>query len=531
MVDIVDPFAAPTVTDPFAAPPEPATGVVQGAKVAARAAAPYATVAGMGALMGAPFGGPAGAATGAALGVGALGLSDLATGLYNVVGPRLGGPTITQPSTAIEQLYGRVGVGAEPETEEQRMLAAGVRGAAAGYGQAQAFNRLAPMFTNPAVQNAMRSLGATPLAQGGAGFGAGVGAQTAQELGFGMGGQLAGSLIGSMVGGKTVQGGARTKQGFERRSLMEKTPETRQLYKAASDDYAVVDNANVVYSPDAFGQMITKIKSGLENTRYIPERAPEARNFIEMLENRLKTPQTLTELDALRAEARDAMVKASAGEQKALSVIYNKLDDALDNLSVDNLVPKDPSTHVITPTVAKTLTDKIQSARDKFRVAAKSETIEDAINAAVNSKSSDKIGTLQTQFARIAKDPKQMAKFSEAEQNVIRQIKNGDIGSDTLRMLESLIPGGRSSNLFGNAMAALFGAGGVTLFGPFAAPLFAAPGGVGKGAQMMRQQQAVPYANQFAAAVRAGAVQDPYTLYYRNMMLPAGQEFLRSQQP
>ena len=129
MVDIVDPFAAPAVTDPFVAPPEPATGLVQGTKVAARAAAPYATVAGMGALMGAPFGGPAGAATGAALGVGALGLGDLATGLYNIAAPRMGTPTVTQPSTAIEQLYGRVGVGAEPETEEQRMLAAGIRGA------------------------------------------------------------------------------------------------------------------------------------------------------------------------------------------------------------------------------------------------------------------------------------------------------------------------------------------------------------------------------------------------------------------
>lgn len=531
MADIVDPFAAPAITDPFAATPAPATGIVQGTKVAARAAAPYATVAGAGALMGAPFGGPAGAVTGAALGVGALGAADLLTGLYNVAAPRLGAPTFTQPSTAIEQLYGRVGVGAEPETPEQRMLAAGVRGAAAGYGQAQALNRLAPFFANPAVQNAMRSFGATPFAQGGAGAGAGVVGQGAAEMGFGPMGQLAGSMIGGMVGGKTVQGGARMAQGFERRAATAATPETAALKADARKDYAVIDNADVVYDPQAFGKIVTDIKSGLEKTRYIPERATEARNFIDILENRMKTPQSLTELEALRAEARDAMAKASAGEKKAFSVIYDRLDDALDNLNVNNLVPKDPSTHVITPTIADRLSTALTSARDKFRRAAKSETIENLIFKAEGSTVDDPIRALRTQFSTLAKNKREMARFNDDEQRVIRQISEGDIGSGTLKALESLMPGFSRTNLFGNIVSGMAGAIGSSVAGPLGYGFAGLPGAIAKGAMAARGREAVPFANQFAAAVRAGAVQDPYTLYYRNMMLPVGQEYLRSQQP
>lgn len=530
MVEIVDPFAAPAIQDPFAAAPEPATGVVQGAKVAARAVAPYATAAGAGALMGAPFG-PPGAATGAALGVGALGLADLASGLYNVAAPRLGAPTITQPSTAIEQLYGRVGVGAEPETPEQRMLAAGVRGAAAGYGQAQALNRLAPYFANPAVQNAMRSLGATPFAQGGAGLGAGVGGQGMAELGYGAGGQLAGSLIGGMVGGKMAQGAARTGQGFERRAATAATPETAELKADARKDYAVIDNANVVYDPNAFGKIVSGIKTGLEKTRYIPEMSPQARNFIDVLENRMKTPQSLTELEALRAEARDLMSKASAGEQKAFSVIYNKLDDALDNLSVSNLVPKDPDAYVITPSIAERLSGAITSARDKFKRAAKSETIENLIFKAEGSTVDDPIRALRTQFSTLAKNKDEMRRFTPDEQKIIRQISEGDIGSGTLQALESLMPGFSRTNLFGNIVSGVAGAIGSSVAGPLGYAFAGVPGGIAKAAQAARGQQAVPYANQFAAAVRAGAVQEPYTLNYFNMALPVGQEYLRLQQP
>lgn len=524
--------SAPTFDpDAYLSGLEPKTGVVQGTKVAARAAAPYATVAGMGALMGAPFGGPAGAMTGAALGVGALGAADLLTGAYNVAAPYLGAPTFTQPSTAIEQLYGRVGVGAEPETPEQRMLAAGVRGAAAGYGQAQALNRLAPYFANPAVQNAMRSLGATPFAQGGAGFGAGAGAQAAQELGFETGGQLAGSLIGGMVGGKMAQGGVRTKQRFERQKVVERTPETQQLYQTAANDYAAMDNANVVYSPEAYEQMVNRIKSGLEKTRYTPRFSPQAKDFLDELDDRLKTPQGLTDLDVLRAEARDRMAKASAGEKKALSVIYNEIDDALDNLSVNNLVPKDPSTHVVTPTVAKTLAEKIQSARDKFRIAKKSETIEDLIFKAEGSTVDDPIRALRTQFSTLAKNKKELTRFTDDEQRVIKQIAAGEVGPDTLRALESLSPGFSRTNLFGNLVTFVTGSLGASVAGPVGYGLAYVPGKMGQMAREARGAEAIPFANQFAAAVRAGAVQDPYTLTYRNMMLPVGQEFLRSQQP
>ena len=525
MVDIVDPFAAPTITDPFAAPPEPATGIVQGTKVAARAASPYATVAGAGALMGAPFGlAPAGAA----LGVGALGAADLLTGLYNVAAPRMGTPTFTQPSTAIEQLYGRVGIGAEPETEEQRMLAAGVRGAAAGYGQAQAFNRFAPMFTNPAVQNAMRSLGATPFAQGGAGFGAGVGAQTAQELGFGTGGQLAGSLIGSMVGGKTVQGGGRVGQTAQRMQTVRNTPTTDALKtEVAGKAYKVVDDSNLAVSQKPLMQIVDDIRNNQATSRYIPELDTSAKQFLDVLESYAQSPQSLTQLDALRGRARDMAANATtSGEKTVLGTISRRLNETLKTLDPNDLVPLDPSK----PTAATdTVRQNFLTARDAFSKAAKSSEIEQRIHNAMVA--DDPLKALRSQFTSLWKDTDTLKSFTPAEQNVIRQFAEGNVGSDTLKALESLMPGFSRSAMFGNFVAALASTIGGLYGGPAGLLLGTAPGAIGRAAQTARSAQAVPYANQFAAAVRAGAVQDPYTLYYRNMMLPVGQEYLRSQQP
>lgn len=528
MAEIVDPFSSFLISDPFVATPEPTTGVVQGTKVAARAASPYATAAGMGALMGAPFGGVPGAMTGAGLGVAALGAGDLLTGLYNIGAPRFGAPTLTTPSTAIEQLYGRVGVGAEPETEEQRMLASGVRGAAAGYGQAQAANRLAPFFTSPVAQNAMRAFGATPFAQGGAGFGAGVGGQLASELGFETGGQLAGSLIGSMIGGKTAQGTARMGQTAQRMQTARTTPTTDALRtEVAGKAYKVVDDSNLAVSQKPIMQIVDDIRNNQATSRYIPELDTSAKQFLDVLENYAQSPQSLTQLDALRGRARDMAANATtSGEKTVLGTISRRLNETLNTLDPNDLVPLDPSK----PTaVTDTVRQNFLTARDAFSKAAKSKEIEQRIHNAMVA--DDPLKALRSQFTTLWKDTDTLKSFTPAEQNVIQQFAEGKVGSDTLRALENLLPGFSRSAMFGNLVAGLAGATGALYGGVPGLLLGAAPGAIGRAAQRARSAQAVPYANQFAAGVRAGTVQDPYTLYYRNMMAPAAQEFLRQQQP
>ena len=278
------------------------------------------------------------------------------------------------------------------------------------------------------------------------------------------------------------------------------TPTTNALRASAEADYAVMDNSNLAIHPDVFKSTLADVKKLAEKSRYIEELHPTARNFIQVLEDRAQTPQSLTQLDALRGEARDLAYKASGGEQKVLSTISRKLDAAINDINPSNVVPKDPLLPSAAPDTVK---DALVSARDKFGRAARSAEIETLIHRADASTTDNPIKALRTQFSSLAKNEDRLAQYSPAEQKVIKDIADGNIGSKSLQTLENLMPGFSRTSMFGNLMAALAGTVGHATTGPFGALFFAAPGAIGKAAESARGAQAMPFANQFAASIRA----------------------------
>lgn len=286
------------------------------------------------------------------------------------------------------------------------------------------------------------------------------------------------------------------------------TPTTNALRAAAQNDYAVMDNSNLAIHPDVLQSTIADIKKSLEKSRYVEELDPTAKNFLQVLEDRAQTPQSLTQLDALRGKARDLAYAASGGEQKVLSTISRKLDATLNDINPSNVVPKDPLLPSAAPDTVK---DALISARDQFGRAAKSAEIETLIHKADASTTDNPIKALRTQFSSLAKNEDRLAQYSPAEQKVIKDIADGNIGSKSLQTLESLMPGFSRTSMFGNLMAALAGTVGHATTGPFGSLFFAAPGAIGKAAESARAAQAMPIANQFAANIRAGNVGNALT--------------------
>jgi len=278
------------------------------------------------------------------------------------------------------------------------------------------------------------------------------------------------------------------------------TPTTNALRAAAEADYAVMDSSNLAIHPDVLRSTIADVKKSLEKSRYVEELDPTARNFLQVLETRAQTPQSLTQLDALRGKARDLAYEASGGEQKVLSTISRSLDDALSNINPSNVVPKDPLLPAAAPDTVK---DALVSARDKFRTAAKSAEIETLIHRADVSTTDNPIKALRTQFSSLAKNEDRLAQYTPAEQKVIKDIADGNIGSKSLQTLENLMPGFSRTSMFGNLVSALAGAAGSAATGPFGSLFFAAPGAIGKAAESARAAQAMPIANKFAEGIRA----------------------------
>lgn len=120
-------------TPPAEAMPADAKTTAPGlAASAARGLAPYAAGAGIGAAAGAPIGG-VGAIPGAIAGMGAVGLTELGGGLYNILAPRIGTPQITTPQGATDRLMDAFGI-RRPSTSTERMveMAAGMLPAPGG---------------------------------------------------------------------------------------------------------------------------------------------------------------------------------------------------------------------------------------------------------------------------------------------------------------------------------------------------------------------------------------------------------------
>ena len=307
------------------------------------------------------------------------------------------------------------------------------------------------------------------------------------------------------------------------RAAEEATPTTAALLNDARDSYRVMDQSNLAIHPDVLQSAVGDIKKSLETSRYVEELDPVAKNFLKVLEDRAQSPQSLTQLDALRGKARDLAFEATGGEQKVLSTISRKLDETLNGLDVSKVVPKDATLPSADPTMVK---DALAAARDKFGRAAKSAEIETLIHKADVSTQDNPIKALRTQFSTLAKNEDRLAQYSAAEQKIIKNIAAGNIGSSTLQGLENLMPGFSQSSMFGNVMSALAGVAGSSLGGPIGSLAFSIPGAIGKTAEKMRGAQAMPFANQFAEGIRAGnvgnAMAPPFTstAAVRNFLRP-----------
>lgn len=178
---------------------EPGVGATIASVVAPtiRGAGPYAAGAAAGAAMGAPFGG-VGAIPGAIAGAGAVGLTDLASAVYNPVANLMGLPHFTGPSEAWGQTMTKAGL-PESATGPARLQQAAAAGMAGGVTQARAFGQVAEQVAPGVMQRVMQSLGMGPKAQMTAGTAAAVSSQAAAEAGAGPVGQWMASLAGGFV--------------------------------------------------------------------------------------------------------------------------------------------------------------------------------------------------------------------------------------------------------------------------------------------------------------------------------------------
>jgi hypothetical protein len=103
-------------------------------------------------------------------------------------------------NSGLDQLSTATGIGADPQTAGERILAAGTRGAAGAAGGVGVGQQLA-RSAGPTAAGIGEFLAQNPIVQSVSGGGAGASGQTAKEMGGGPNAQLAASLAGGLLTG------------------------------------------------------------------------------------------------------------------------------------------------------------------------------------------------------------------------------------------------------------------------------------------------------------------------------------------
>jgi hypothetical protein len=524
-----NPYAAfaDGAVNPYAAI-EPDTSPLQNVKVATRAALPYPTAAATGALIGAPFGGPVGAAAGAGLATLGLGIGDIGTAGYNALASYLGGRRVQLPSETIQELYGRAGIGAEPQTPEQRILANTVGAATGAGGQARAFNALAPMMASPMARNVMTTMGQQPNIQAAAGAGGAALPTAMREYGdvtdpYAL---MAGALVGTGLGAKT--GVALAEKGRTAANLVERgvaalkgegTPTAGELKSRMQAAFTRAENAGAAYRADAFdsfaGDLTKKLESKgyfADNPRYADLRGPLAR-----IEELRTNPQSISELHDLRQRIGNARTSPDKDVRRLAGIMTDELDGYIANTK--NAVAGAESA---TTEAGKALREGISEAAKKF----KSDEIERLI-ARARLSPADPADAIRSQFASLARNENRMRRFTEGEQAAIREVAEGKSGSAILNGVSRLAPGLDVKGLLRAAVA--FGPGAYS-GSPEMILAGLAASTAGAGARTARNTLAELNARGIAGGMRRGDLAAPVEFNRMLMLSPLSQQMLTQTQ-
>ena len=228
-------------------------------------------------------------------------------------------------------------------------------------------------------------------------------------------------------------------------------PTADQLRARKTQAYERARNAGVVFTPTSFENLVKDLRTNLKdesgNTiRIVPELHPDANAALTALESYIGGPKTLDELEDMRRIISDAAGSQKPADRRVAMILKERLDDFVDAPPQGAVVSGD----------AQAGSQALAEARDANTRLRKSELIDDlsrnAELSAPNFSGSGMENALRTEFRRIAKNPRQMRLFTQAERAAIDDVVKGGAITNFLRMVGKFAPTGVvSTGLSGGA--------------------------------------------------------------------------------
>lgn len=487
--------------------PEKSLTAERAVPVAMGAAAPT-VVGALGGMGAAALGG--GAAIPAALGGAALlGGAELVGNVYNVARGAAGYKPVKTP---FEYIRGALPQEFQPQTPQERMLAAGVEGglgAATGAGAARsAINAMSS--AGRAAPAALNVLAAQPVAQTAAGIAAPVAAEAAQQAGADPYTQFGAAILGGVAAGKSAA--MLNKVGRTASATLQNIglPSTQQLGREADAAFNASKNAGLNYDKTALEKFTSNLQNTLEDYDSDMDTAVNAA-FKKLNEKAEKGKTSLSDLHSVRKFIGNRL---RTNPDRNIRRMGGEMTDALDDFITDlNNVSTVSKTAMNAPGITATFQDAIS----KYRQMSQSAEVEQAITRAASKR--DFGSAIQTQMQRIAEKPARLRRFTPEQRQAITSIAAGEFAPGVVSSLSRFAPSLSVPGLFKGGIQGGIGYAGATAGMPL---IPAAMGGLAAGGLLARGGRNI-LANMamrnLAASTRGGALAAP--LAPANFGLPA----------
>lgn len=410
--------------------------------------APYATAALLGGAAGAPFAG-VGAIPGAVAGVGALALTDAATGLYNMYSQYAGKPYTPVGSQALRTGYNQLGIGVAPKTQGENMYVDAIDAATGAGMQAKAVRAVAAVLPKGSTaRNVAREFSRQPVAQMAGAAGASVATDKTREFGIDNPVLLAAAgLAGGIATGGAVAKASRT-VGNIVRDIGKPSVTIDNVKTAAKAKYAEVDASGATFSPTSYDNFIDNVQRDLAAKEFNPSVHTAVASWVKKLETMRGKGATLSELDSFRSQMKKELGKSSDDNTRRF---VHRFTDTIDDY-VANATPRDISSGNL-PQAQQSIID----ARRLWTSVSKGEKIEELFRRA-NLSEGDKSKALRVKFHALADSPRQMRQFSPAEQKFITQISKGTPLTKALEALGAVLTNTGKFFAIGGPVASAAGA-------------------------------------------------------------------------
>ena len=478
--------------------------------VAMGAAAPT-VVGALGGMGAAALGG--GAAIPAALGGAALlGGAELVGNVYNIARGAAGYKPVKTP---FEYIRGALPQEFQPQTPQERMLAAGVEGglgAATGAGAARsAINAMAGRAT-PAILN---TLAAQPVAQTAAGIAAPVAAEAAKESGADPYTQFGAAILGGVAAGKSVATLNRVGRTASATLQNIGLPSTQQLGREANTAFEAVKKSGLEYEPSAVMDFRNRIERQLE-ADYDPSSSPKVMSILNGITRDAQAGRTsIKDLHDIRKRIGNELRAGFDPSQRTQRAMGGIMTDALDDFITNPTTPTVASKANLNPAQ---ITATFQDAINKYKMMSQSAEIEQAVSRAAKP-NADFGSVIQTQMNRIASNPARLRRFTPEQQQAISSIAAGEFAPGIVSGLSKFAPSFSMKGLLTGGLESGIGIAGAALHNPLVPATMAGLAGTGLLARGGRNLLASAAMRNLAASTRGGALAAP--LPYANPAIPA----------